>query len=173
MLGKLYFQDCLIKLLFCITSQARDNHHPIIDMCQILSWSTMWAVLAVWEVNTGIQVIDIFSCKTDIVMNAKNNLIYTDCEDGSDDHSKVQLLVHQAQDSLPYPPWLHLQGSPLLHHHAAGLHLHRGLAGPPLCLLQQHAVWSCLAVSHYICRKVTLDWEILSLISLFIFSSPA
>ena len=75
-------------------------------------------------------------------------------EDGSDDPCPVQPPLHQAQDPLQHPPRLNIPWPALLRHHVAGVHLHRGVAGPALCLLQQHALWRGLDVGHHLCGKV-------------------
>ena len=95
--------------------------------------------------------------------------VFLDSEDGPDGHCSVQLSVHQAQvtltplillfipcsqDPVPHPPRLYIPWPALLRDHVAGLHLHWGVVGPALCLLQQHALWGGLAARHHLCRKV-------------------
>ena len=108
--------------------------------------------------------------------------VFLDSEDGPDGHCSVQPCVHQAkvtltplillfipcfQDPVPHPPRHYIPWPAVLRDHVAGLHLHRGVVGPALCLLQQHALWCGLAARHHLYRKVgrTVCKNIYSVIS--------
>ena len=77
-----------------------------------------------------------------------------DNEDDSDGVGEIQLPLHPPQASLQLQAGRYVPRSPLQCHHAAVLHLHRGLALPPLRLLPQHALRGRLATRPHLRREV-------------------
>ena len=94
-----------------------------------------------------------------------------DHEDGPDGGRQIQFSLHSTkvrwkrlflvtepcgQVTLQLQAGRHVPGDPLQCHHAAVLHLHRGLALPPLRLLPQHALRGRLATRPHLRREVEL-----------------